>query len=654
MDMKKLSLKLLGDSGIKTLCKSYLFVGLLMAFCLAACSDDDDDTVVPVFPEKQNLICNAGETREFTFTANADWSLASSAIWCKLQTNDTEEFILSGIAGTYTVTLIVTDDNQKVDNISVAKLELTMGGQTIVIGEVTRSAVNYELKIYDKDGNEIAGDGELEVGYKDFAQFSVQANFRFAATNLPGWVELEGGSLVGAVNQKVKGGLKIIENESREKYPVEASEKNVITFSDEEGRAFRSFRVFYEGMTPGVMDLTRPSSNQYDWVVSLDGKTFTQSGGGIAGTGGSGISFKNRLPFTVKTLKDAYKVVFVEKGKFNDELYVVSPDEEWMSCEDDNGDGNVKLLVDAYAPESWEPAERVGYVLVFSAVEYESIKENLEAAIIDGEEIVRKYEQANLVFQFTQKEIKSGGETQFFSAQDINTGASIECTTYTGDDASDLMSVYGVQGITEIKQPVDITYVTVAFQFMDYRCYYLDDRTDAVGVIDGSGNLITVSAASANGRDIFIVVSGEAANEKAMLIVRTSHVSGGGDEQQKFVVANGTAPVVYNGSDAQTLINMHNLTGIYKTSGQSMDIEMIPSAIRSFKVYDLSSGDGTDITASSSADCAWGYNDFGNEQIGKINVWFGGGSSLEGKTVLIAVTCENDEIYGIVASKNGN
>lgn len=242
MDMKKLSLKLLGDSGIKTLCKSYLFVGLLMAFCLAACSDDDDDTVVPVFPEKQNLICNAGETREFTFTANADWSLASSAIWCKLQTNDTEEFILSGIAGTYTVTLIVTDDNQKVDNISVAKLELTMGGQTIVIGEVTRSAVNYELKIYDKDGNEIAGDGELEVGYKDFAQFSVQANFRFAATNLPGWVELEGGSLVGAVNQKVKGGLKIIENESREKYPVEASEKNVITFSDEEGRSLPVFQ----------------------------------------------------------------------------------------------------------------------------------------------------------------------------------------------------------------------------------------------------------------------------------------------------------------------------------------------------------------------------------------------------------------------------
>lgn len=104
----------------------------------------------------------------------------------------------------------------------------------------------------------------------------MEANFRFAATNLPGWVELEGGSLVGAVNKKVQGGLRIIENESREKYPVSASDENVITFSDEEGRAFHTIRLAYEGMTPGKMELKRPSSYATDWVVSMDGKTFTQ------------------------------------------------------------------------------------------------------------------------------------------------------------------------------------------------------------------------------------------------------------------------------------------------------------------------------------------------------------------------------------------
>ena len=311
MDMKKFSLKPLGDSCMKMLCKSCFFIGLLMTFCLTACSDDDDDTVTPIFPEKQNIVCNAGEKKEFTFTANTNWSLASSTIWCKFQNNDTEEFVVSGTAGTQTVTIMATNENQNNDNASVAKLELTMGGQTIVIGEVTRSAAGYELKIFDEEGVEI---NELKVGYQHFSKFSVQANFRFAATNLPGWVELEGGSLVGPVNQKVSGGLKIIEDDNREKYPVPASDKNVITFSDEEGKAFYSFNVSYDGMTPGVLEMTLPSSNKYDWAVSLDGKTFTQSAGGVAGTGGSTTTLKNRVPFTVKTLNDDYEVVFVEKA----------------------------------------------------------------------------------------------------------------------------------------------------------------------------------------------------------------------------------------------------------------------------------------------------------------------------------------------------
>lgn len=52
---------------------------------------DDDNAETPIFPEKQNLICNSNDTREFTFTANTNWSLASSAIWCKFKTDDEEE-----------------------------------------------------------------------------------------------------------------------------------------------------------------------------------------------------------------------------------------------------------------------------------------------------------------------------------------------------------------------------------------------------------------------------------------------------------------------------------------------------------------------------------------------------------------------------------
>ena len=281
--MKKFSLKPQGGSCTKMFCKGWLFIGLLATFCLAACSDDDDKAETPVFPAKQNIVCNAGETTDFTFTANTNWSLASSAIWCKFKSDATEEYVVSGTAGTHTVTVMATGEDQKVEKASVAKLELTMGGQTIVIGEVTRSAVGMELKIFDLEGNEI---DKIQVGYDNFAQFKVKANFRFAATNLPGWVELQGGSLVGAVDKEVTGGLKIIQDENREKYPVKANiEKNVITFADEEGKAYYKFPVYYEGMDPKYFELKRPTTYPENWVVSLDGQKFTQksSGGGSTG-----------------------------------------------------------------------------------------------------------------------------------------------------------------------------------------------------------------------------------------------------------------------------------------------------------------------------------------------------------------------------------
>ena len=656
--MKKLSLKPLGGICMKTLCKSLLFIGLLTTFGLSACSDDDDDTVTPIFPEKQNLICNAGDTREFTFTANTNWSLASSAIWCKFKTDDMEEFIMSGTAGTQTVTLLITDDNQKVGNTSVAKLELTMGGQTIVIGEITRSLVDYELTIYDKDGNEISDGEALNVGYREFAQFSVKANFRFAATNLPGWVDLEGGAMVGAVNQQVKGGLKIIENESREKYPVGADEGNVITFSDDEGRAFRSVKLSYEGMAPGVMELTRPSTNQYDWVVSLDGKTFTHGGSSTAGTGSSNTTFRNRLPFTVKTLEDDYEVVFVEKG-WDGNLWVIdqsNPYELWMSYEDKNAegkkDGHIKLTINEYVPEYGASKERTGYVLVFSRAEYESIKDDLQETIIDGEEIVYKYSEANLVLQFTQKEIKSGGDTQFFSAQNaIGNMESIECSTYMGEDASYYKSEYGVQGISEIKEPTKNIFVTVTFEIYDAKCYYLDNVGDAPnGIISLSGNTMSVSTTVAGGRDIFIVVSGETANDKAMLIVRASNITegGGGEAETVFTVMDPTGtsqPVCkpYAGVDyggASWIIGELGLTDLFEITepSTSMNIYLATSKVSSYTCHETDNFSTINV----------GDNIVILDDKDGVNVWLGDNSIA--KPILLVITGEDNQKHGLFIS----
>lgn len=646
--MKKFSLKPLGDSGMKTLCKSCFFIGLLMTFSLTACSDDDDDTAAPVFPEKQNIICNAGEKKEFTFTANTNWSLASSAIWCKFQTNDTEEYIVSGTAGTQTVTIIATDDNQKVDNISVAKLELTMGAQTIVIGEVTRSAVGYELKIYDEEGNEIQ---ELNVGYQDFARFKVQANFRFAATNLPGWVELEGGSLVGAVDQRVNGGLRIIEDENREKYPVEASEQNVVTFSDEEGKAFYSFRVSYSGMTPGAMELTLPSTNKYDWTVSLDGKTFTQSGGGVAGTGGSTTTLKNRLPFTVKTLNDDYEIVFVEKGSSNNDLYIMDASyNEWMRCEREGG--SATLIVNEYTPASYEPAERVGYVLVFSRAEYDKIKDNLEATIIDGENLVYRYEQSNLVLQFTQKEVKSGGDELSITAVDGQSYDPIECVSYTGGDADYFKSEYGVTGIFEIKQPAKASTVAkMPFNWSDVVCYYFESEQKASGVIEPiSETDITIYTEAASGKDVFLIVSDESGN-KLMLIVRITNAGSGGGDDSAFTVTDGTGmsqPVTcttYSSGafgGGNWIMNELGVTDLFEITKplKSMNVAFIASNIFGYECYDTDSFSKFDVEDS--------ISDMGDNTL---NVWLGEGTLIT-KSILLVIEGEDGNKHGLFIHVN--
>ena len=526
--MKKFSLKPLGDSGMKVLCKSCFFIGLLMTFSLTACSDDDDDTVAPVFPEKQNIVCNAGEKKEFTFTANTNWSLASSAIWCKFQTNDTEEYIVSGTAGTQTVTIIATDDNQKVDNISVAKLELTMGAQTIVIGEVTRSAVGYELKIYDEEGNEIQ---ELNVGYQTYASFKVKANFRFAATNLPGWVDLEGNALVGAVDQEIKGGLKIIEDENREKYPVKASEQNVITFSDESGKAFYSFPVFYNGMTPEKIDIQTPTSYATNWIVSMDGKTFTQkSTGGSTGDA----TIQKRMPFTIKTLNDDYVLVYMEGWEDmggNKNISEIDASMLWMQC--DGEKGKINLMIDEYSPNtSWgEPESRTGYVLAFSRAEYEDIKDNLEETIVENGEIAYKYEKRNLLIAFIQKEVKEETEDKSFK---IKKGGWEDVTPSKTTDQSILELLKGnyyiddVYSISANAGEYFSIYPLLSESEWSGTAYVINTRDENVTVntevsMDGDGMYFGITLPNSFEEDLIVVFKGTDMLFKKALVITPAY-----------------------------------------------------------------------------------------------------------------------------------
>lgn len=379
---------------------SWFFTGLaiMLVFGFSACSNDDEENKIPAFPAEQKITCNANEEKEFSFEANMDWKLTSSApTWCMFVADGFEEASLAGTAGKQTVTIKVTDKNQEFEE-STAKLELTMGSEKSVIATVTRSSKAYELKVFDAEGAVIE---QIEVGYNDYIEFTVEANFDFAAADIPEWITIEGGSMVGSASQKVAGKVKIIQDGSREKYPVAADKGEVIRFANEAGSASFSIPVFYQGMSVDAIEIS--GNTPWGWTVSLDGKTFQQT----AGTGDP-ITLEGNVPFTIKALEDEYEFFYAELGE--NKIYLTDENGQpvtWMKVKKDNNvKGNISVEIDEFTPSQWGPASRTGCIIAFPKAVYESSI----ATIVDGsdfDEISTIY-QANILMEVSQKAASSG------------------------------------------------------------------------------------------------------------------------------------------------------------------------------------------------------------------------------------------------------
>lgn len=390
---------------MKTLISKYWLVlmALVSVTLFTACSSDDDDAVNPVFPQVQTIAGAAGDELDFTFDANENWSLASSAIWCKLVQGENDAFVLNGTAGKQTLKVKITADDASKD-MSVAQLFLTMGGQKVAIAEVKRSAAGYELKVYDELGNDITETG-ITVGYKDIAgqpiynKFSVKANYRFAVTNTPAWVELEGGFLIGTPNKPAVGGAAFKENQGvSAKYAIAKDANYTVTFSSEDGKAAVTVPVIYNGMTTNTMDVTYPTASQWAvWNVSLDGKVFTQNGSSLNGETTNAFTFHNFVPFTLKTFGDAYQLVVFENkenGLFEDASGAVKLLGE---------KGDVKLTV---APLGSGSREFLVYALPQSV--FESLENGLDGMLEDDFMTVKSDYDRYFLMDIVQKEDKKG------------------------------------------------------------------------------------------------------------------------------------------------------------------------------------------------------------------------------------------------------
>ena len=405
---------------MKTLISKYWLVlmALVSVTLFTACSSDDD-AVTPVFPQVQPIGGAASAELDFTFDANESWSLSSDKIWCKLvQGEKTDAFVLNGTAGKQTIKVKITADDAS-DDMSVAQLFLSMGGQKVAIAEVKRSAADHILKVYDAAGNDITETG-ITVGYNVYTKFTVKSNFRFAVTNTPAWVDLEGGFLVGTPNKDAVGGVSFKENQGvSAKYAIAKDGNYTITFTSEDGKAAVTVPVIYNGMTTSTMDVTYPTSSQWAvWNVSLDGKVFTQNGSSLNGGDTNDFTFYNFVPFTLKTLGDAYQLVVFDKKE--DGLR-----EETSGAVKLQGEkGDVKLTV---APLGSGSREFLVYALPQSV--FESLENGLDGMLEEDFMTVKSDYDRYFLMDVVQKEANSSADDQS-AAPTIkkNNWLDVECT----------------------------------------------------------------------------------------------------------------------------------------------------------------------------------------------------------------------------------
>ena len=409
---------------MKTLILKYWLVlmALVSVTLFTACSSDDD-AVTPVFPQVQTIGGAAGAELDFTFDANESWSLSSDKIWCKLvQGEKTDAFVLNGTAGKQTIKVKITDDDAS-DDMSVAQLFLSMGGQKVAIAEVKRSAADHILTVYDADDNDITETG-ITVGYNTYTKFKVKSNFRFAVTNTPSWVDLEGGFMVGTPNKVVEGGVAFKENQGvSAKYAIAKDGNYTITFTSEDGKAAVTVPVIYNGMTISTMDVTYPTSSQWAvWNVSLDGKVFTQNGSSLNGGDTNAFTFHNFVPFTLKTFGDAYQLVVFEKKE--DGLR-----EETSGAVKLQGEkGDVKLTIDALSSGS-----REFLVYAFPQSVYETFDNGLDEMLEDNFTTVKSDYDRYFLMDVVQKEEKKG-DSEVTAPIVTSMGMDVDCALTTNEE----------------------------------------------------------------------------------------------------------------------------------------------------------------------------------------------------------------------------
>lgn len=393
-----------------------LLVGIATLVASSCQTQPDDDVTIEGYSE---IECKAGDKPQFTFTAGGSWQLSSDKMWCTFITPAGSQMEMAGAAGTHTITLSISDKNIS-NSVTTANITIKVGNKSAIIAVVKRDPK--EQIIYIENAIE-SRTNTFELGYVDWKEFRIKANFRFTATEIPEWVEIaykgeDGnyhisnsitGSGSGTDENALVGYARIVNDGTRECHKITAEDGYEIVIVDESGNKEFRFPVTYDGMGKDKLTFRGPTERTYGWEVSLDGKTFRQ----YDEVNDTTTSFDNTLQYSIAAEDKNYNIIFIEQSfdrgisiyeHIGTQTRQTSPSEEcWMHFDLETA----TLAIDE------STSTRYGVVMALPIGVYNSISSDIEGSIlsVDGASgidlpyISDDYQQY-VICEFTQRDFR--------------------------------------------------------------------------------------------------------------------------------------------------------------------------------------------------------------------------------------------------------
>lgn len=354
--------------------------GIAFAAAVAAmmsCSKENEKEKEPQFPAVQEVEIAAGESKELTFTAEADWKLTiDKTTWCMFDDKGVETAQVAGEAGEVTVKVKIGDAGLGFEA-EVAKIDMTMGEKTQTVFQITRSPKERVVKLYVSKGYGQAYEkvDKLELtsdewGGTSYLAFGIVANYDWKLAELPEELNMlvdsqDADAFSGKADSVDFKAAQFIVKE--DKVPYEFSKKIKIT--DMEGNNPVEFPVSYAGLGENVV-MFDPSNLVGSWSAGMN---FTDDGFFVQKTDPwtpGNVTTEKSSSVSVKAKNMQYSVYVVEV-KDGTPAQVTS--DAWLKINDDKK-GKLVFSVE----NNTATADRVAYAFVLPASKNLVISEHFD------------------------------------------------------------------------------------------------------------------------------------------------------------------------------------------------------------------------------------------------------------------------------------